>query len=87
MITIVIFNLKNLVRINSEFQRNDHYRFNDFPFFAIPEKKYISEITESGLIVYKTEGHCWNTPSPCVQRLGKLSQKTKKKNGYYFFYK
>ena len=51
------------------------------------EKKYISEFTESGLIVYKTEGHCWNTPSPCVQRLGKLSLKTKKNNGYYVFYK
>ena len=48
-------------------------------------KKYIFEVIESGLIVYKTKGHCWNVPSPCVQNLEKLSLKTTKKNGYYFF--
>ena len=82
---IIVFNLKNITRINSEFKRTDLYKFNDFPFFAIPDKKYIFEVTESGLIVYKTKGHCWNVPSPCVQNLEKLSLKTTKKNGYYFF--
>ena len=87
ILIIVIFNLKNLIRINDEFHRADHYKFNNFPFFAIPEKKYDFEKTPSGLVVYKTEGHCWNTPSPCVQSLGELTLKTIKKNGYYFFYR
>ncbi len=86
-IIVVIFNLKNFTRINSEFQRNDHYKFDNFPFFAISEKEYVSEKTASGLIIYKTKGHCWNTPSPCVPSLEKLSLKTKKINRYYFFYK
>lgn len=84
---IVVFNVKNILRINDEFNRTDHYKFNNFPFFSIPEKKYISEKTYTGLIVYKTSGHCWNVPSPCVQSLDKLSFDTKKKYGYYFFYR
>jgi len=87
VIIVVVFNFKNFTRINSEFQRNDHYRFDNFPFFAISEKEYISEKTDSGLIIYKTKGHCWNTPSPCVPSFGKFSLKTKKINKYYFFYK
>ena len=85
IIVIIIFNFKNSLRINDEFQRTDNYKFDNFPFFAIPEKKYFSEITESGLEVYKTNGHCWNVPSPCVRGLGELTLKTDKKYGYYFF--
>ena len=85
IIVIIIFNFKNSLRINDEFQRTDNYKFDNFPFFAIPEKKYFSEITESGLEVYKTNGHCWNVPSPCVRGLGKLTLKTDEKYGYYFF--
>ena len=87
VLIIIIFNLKNFMRISDEFQRADHYKFDKFPFFAIPEKKHDFEKTLSGLVVYKTDGHCWNTPSPCAQSLGELSVKTKKKNGYYFFYR
>jgi len=85
ILVIVIFNIKNSLRINDEFQRTDNFKFDNFPFFAIPEKEYFSEITESGLEVYKTNGHCWNVPSPCVHSLGELTLKTDKKNGYYFF--
>jgi hypothetical protein len=87
IIIVIFFNIKNFTRINGEFQRNDYYKFNNFPFFAILEKNYIPQKTESGLIVYKTQGHCWNTPSPCVPSFGKLSLKTKKINKYYFFYR
>ena len=85
MLVIVLFNLKNFLRINDEFHRTDHYKFNNFPFFAILEKEYTSEITESGLEVYQTNGHCWDVPSPCVHSLGELTLKTDKKYGYYFF--
>jgi hypothetical protein len=82
----LIFNLKNVDRISTEFQRTDLYKFDNFPFFAIPEKEFISEKTSSGLTFYRTNGHCWNTPSPCVGHLsGKLE--VKKNNSYYFFYR
>ena len=83
---MLIFNLKNVDRISTEFQRTDLYKFDNFPFFAIPEKEFISEKTSSGLTFYRTNGHCWNTPSPCVGHLsGKLE--VKKNNSYYFFYR
>ena len=81
---ILIFNVKNFNRINDEFQRTDHYKFENFPFFAIRDKDYSFEKTKSGLIIYQTNGHCWNIPSPCVQSMGKLGLKTVKENGYYF---
>jgi len=83
---IVIFNLKNINRIDKEFKRTDLYKFDNFPFFAIPEKKFISEKFPSGLIIYRTSGHCWNTPTPCIGNLsGKIN--VKKNNGYYFIYR
>ena len=30
---IIIFNLKNIDRINNEIQRTDHYKYDNFPFF------------------------------------------------------
>ncbi len=85
ILIIIIFNFKNIYRISEEFKRTDHYRFDNFPFFAIPDKKFYTENTSSGLIIYKTDGHCWATPSPCTQSIGKFGFKVKKKNGYYFF--
>ncbi len=79
LLIVVIFNLKNINRINNEFQRNDIYKFNNFPFFAIEERKYFTETTPSGLIVYKTKGYCWNTPSPCTRNLEEFSFEIKKK--------
>jgi hypothetical protein len=38
ILTIIIFNIKNISRINSELNRADLYKFDDFPFFAIKEK-------------------------------------------------
>ena len=87
ILTIVFFNIKNFIRINDELKRTDQYRFVNFPFFSILEKKYDFEQTNSGLIIFKTIGHCWNVPSPCVQSLDKLNLKTIKKNGYYFIYR
>ncbi|MDC0521921.1 hypothetical protein OAN46_01215 [Candidatus Pelagibacter sp.] len=87
ILIIVIFNSKNIMRINKEINRTDYFKYENFPFFALYEKEYIYENTSSGLRVYKTKGHCWNTPSPCVMSLEKLDLKTIKKNGYYFFYR
>ncbi len=88
ILIIVFFNTKNFLRINKEFNRTDEFKFNNFPFFAIPEKKVISEKTDSGLIIYKTNGHCWDVPSPCARGgLGKFTLKVRKKNSYYFIHR
>lgn len=86
ILTVIIFNFKNFTRINNEFNRTDYYRFDNFPFYSIYDKKFIQEKHSTGLTIYKTNGHCWNVPSPC---LGKLTKKlsVKKINGYYFLYK
>ena len=86
LVVLIIFNLKNFNRINQEFKRIDHYKFDNFPFYAIPDKKFISEKFESGLTIYKTKGHCWNVPSPCKGNL-KNDIEVKINNGYYFLYK
>ena len=86
LLIIIIFNSKNINRINKEFNRTDLYKFDNFPFFALPQKKFISEKKPSGLTINKINGHCWNTPSPCTQGLtSKIN--VKKINGYYFLYK
>ena len=83
---LIIFNLKNLNRINLESQRTDYYRFDNFPFFAIPDKEFISEKFPTGLTIYKTKGHCWNVPSPCKGNLNSDIE-VERNNGYYFLYK
>jgi len=86
ILIIIIFNFKNINRINSEFKREDLYKYDDFPFYTILDTKFISEKPVSGLTIYKTNGHCWGTPSPCTGSL-KSKIKIQKKNGYYFLYK
>ena len=79
-----MFNLKNFNRINNEFEREDLYKFTNFPFYSIKEKKFIKKKYESGLTIFGAH-HCWSTPTPC----GHLSEKIKvtKKNGFYFISK
>ena len=86
LLIIILFNFKNINRIEKEFERTDLYKFDNFPFFAIPEKEFITEVSPSGLIVYRTNGHCWNIPTPCIGNLtGKIN--VKKNYGYYFIYR
>ena len=86
ILVIVAFNFKNITRVNKEFNRSDLYRFDNFPFFALPEKKFVAEKFSAGLTIYRTDGHCWNVPTPCI---GNLSSEVnvKKKHGYYIIYK
>lgn len=80
----ILFNLKNFIRINKEFERGDLYQFKDFPFYAIEEKKFSKKKFDAGLIIYAAH-HCWATKSPC----GHVSEDLDviKKNGYYFITK
>ena len=38
IIVIIIFNFKNSLRINDEFQRTDNYKFDNFPFLQYQKK-------------------------------------------------
>jgi hypothetical protein len=88
LIVILIFNTKNAFRINSEFKRNDLYSFTDFPFYKIKKVDYISNVTSSGLVLYKPVSkngdwdYCWEIPSLCSGDWSKLE--VVKLYGYYF---
>lgn len=80
-----IFNFKNFNRLNDEFKRTDLYKYDNFPFFSIPEIKYIEQKNDINFKIYRTEGHCWNVPSPCIANENKI--KVKNLFGYYFLYR
>ena len=61
---VLVLNLKNIDRIIDEFDRSDKYKFINFPFFAIENKKFTSHEFPSGLNLYSAH-HCWATPTPC----------------------
>ena len=81
---IIIFNIKNLSRIEKELNRDDFFKYTDFPYFKIKEKKYKIKKFDSGLTIYSAH-HCWSTPTPC----GHVDEKifVTKKNGYFFINK
>lgn len=69
----IILNLKNFNRISDEFKRDDIYKFNNFPFYAIKNIEYSVSKFEDNLIIYSARGHCWLTPSPCGSMKKNLS--------------
>jgi hypothetical protein len=84
LITIVIFNAKNILRIMSEFKRDDIYKYTNFPFFHIENVNYKEVIVANNTKVFLVETPmCWATPSPCV---GSIVD-NKKINSYLFFFK
>ncbi len=84
LLVIVIFNIKNIHRIDKEFKRSDIFKFSSFPYFSVKEKEYKKNFFNSGLVIYQAH-HCWATPSPC----GHVDDNTtvSKKNGYLFINK
>ena len=82
-LVFILFNLKNISRINKEFARGDIYKFNNFPFFSIENKKFSTKKIDSNLTLFSAH-HCWATPSPCGQ-IGDDIYVMKRK-GYYFIY-
>ena len=84
LFVIIVFNIKNITRVNNEFKREDHYKFTNFPFYAIKDKDYKKYDTDSGLTIYSAH-HCWAVPTPC----GNINEKihVNKKNNYYFISK
>jgi hypothetical protein len=87
IITIVFFNSKNLLRINSEIRDNrELYSFKNFPFFNIkyPEYKIISlnDNSKAYLIVNNKDDSCWATHSPCLSKI--LKRKTIYNYNFYY---
>ena len=83
IIVFIIINLKNILRIDSEFNRDDKFKFSNFPFFSVIETDYTKYLSSEGLNIYSPKGpHCWSTPTPCGSNPDTI--KVVKKKGYYF---
>ena len=77
----IIFNLKNIIRLDSEFSRKDQYQFNNFPYFAVEDKKYKNLKINNINYMYTTNGYCWATPTPCSN----TPRKARIINNFIFF--
>ena len=88
IITFLIFNVKNLIRIENEFKRVDSYKFTNFPFYYSESEKFKKLVTSSGHILYNSDGtvgnYCWALPTPC----GYIGNNIKSKElfSYIFYY-
>ena len=76
-----MFNIKNISRLDNEFSRNDPYKFNSFPFYAVIDKEYESFKLNNIIYMYTTNRHCWATPTPCSN----TERNIKIINNYIFF--
>ena len=85
IISLSVFLIKNVIRINSEFNRNDMYKFTNFPFFSVPDnltfkKNYVDDVVTVYMAI---DNNCWYSPSPCPYS---PSLRAKKKFGFIIFY-
>ena len=53
IIIIFYFNFSNVLRIKKEFERNDYYKFNNFPFFAIPNFAFKKIESENNVVYHR----------------------------------
>ena len=81
ILVLLVFNIKNLNRIYSEFNRIDQYQFNSFPYFFVKEKEYSPQYYNNEVYLNVAEKYCWSVPSPCSNTIYEI----KKKNGFIFF--
>ena len=71
IIAIMYFNISNFIRINTEFSRNDVYKFNNFPWIPEPQFKFKKEETNNKTI-YRSQDNkkfwrtCWNAQYICI---------------------
>jgi hypothetical protein len=85
VISIVIFNSKNLLRIKNEISdQRELYSFKNFPFFNIRKPEYkmilLNDNSRAHLVI---NDMCWATPSPCLH--SEIKKKTI--NNYSIFYR
>jgi hypothetical protein len=73
---LIIFNYKNVMRINSEFNRLDRYQYKNFPFYYIEKVNFTIKNTKSDIIFYvPNNNNCWATPFPCIEDHDKIDMK------------
>ena len=68
LILIVVFNLRNLDRINKEFslKEYEHHNFKNFPFYWINKPDIQSLENELVTLNLVKEDHCWTVPTVCI---------------------
>ena len=81
ILIVIVFNTKNILRLEFEFNRNDQYKFKSFPFYTVIDKEYKSFSTNNITYMHTTDGYCWATPTPCSN----TGRKIKIINNYIFF--
>ncbi len=83
ILSFIIFNLKNVLRIKNEINNNNLNNFKNFPLFFVKKieskTKYIN-----GHKVYYVKNHCWAVSSTCVRD---LEFNVRSKKGYVFYYR
>jgi hypothetical protein len=73
LFVLIVFNLKNILRIHSEFNRTDRYQFKDFPFFYIEKVEFTQfKINETTIVNFPINNFCWSVSFPCVEEYNKL---------------
>ena len=83
IISFLIFNFKNVLRIKNEINNDNLDNFKNFPLFFVKEiKTDIKYVNDHK--VYFVSGHCWAVKSTCVRD---LKFNVKKKKNYIFYYR
>ena len=86
---MVVFNLRNLSRINNEMSlsENSANNFSNFPFYWVKNVGY-KKIKKNLISVNQVESgnSCWATPSVCVTGTGDIIRVLKRKNNYIIYY-
>ena len=74
LISYSIFFLKNINRLNTEFnlKESEHHNFKNFPFFWVNDRDF-KKIELNGHELYLTDGACWSIPSTCIRDQNSIS--------------
>ena len=83
LISFVIFNFKNILRINNEINNEYLSNFQNFPLFFVKEIESSVKYVD-GHKVYYVKKSCWAVHSTCVRD---LKFNVKKQNNYIFYYR
>ena len=72
--SLLIFNARNIVRINKEIKK---YNFDSFPFFYVPkgDSELINLNENINVYIPKNIDACWATKTPCVGGVNHLDVK------------
>ena len=81
--SFLIFNIKNTIRINKEFNSENLNNFKNFPLFYVGNKS-VNEKLINGFEVNKVSGMCWATKPLCTRS---TDFEILVKKGYKFYYK